>query len=522
MAYEVIHAIEHQCTRLSLNNAFEVLRSGGVLSGDVSFDNGDVIFTTDGKITYSKAFPAIKSVRIAGIDLDTTTEDIIQLTNGGGGGWISPTSKEDDDWTDSENIYDEDLGTFGWSSTNNRSVTLLVDAVSCSKVRIYAGRAAGGEPDLIVNVYYSGAFHEIHSGFLTEDAWEEIDIGSTQSVTKAKITTGDGIESQVFEFEFWNTSSSAHNITVNAGTISAIGFSSPTIYVKGVATSTIGTDRSEILVTTATAFNIDDLIIGYVNGYLEGRMSMIEFYNYELSSVEPLNLYEGKRFKELHSEDIVLDVSASSGTISDRWGNALTLANTTVYKDGDIQIVRLNGTTSHISIPHATKFNFGDTTIDGEPFAISAWVNIQDGNEFPIVAKGIYNTNAEYRILIDSSQKLHWQLFDESVADCYIGKKYDTALKLNKRYHVFCTYDGTEVAGGLKIYIDGVEMTVADSSNNGGSYVAMEPLAADIHIGRNDILYGKGLINDVKIIKGALTAEECSQVYTSTKHLYNG
>ena len=131
-------------------------------------------------------------------------------TSGGGpgtqadvSGWVSPTSKENDAWTDAANMYDGDLGTFGYESTNGQSVTLLTDAVNCSKVRIYAGRAAGGAADLKVEVYYSAAFHTLHDGTLTEDTWVEIAVGSTESITKAKISAGDGIESQVMEFEFF-------------------------------------------------------------------------------------------------------------------------------------------------------------------------------------------------------------------------------------------------------------------------------------------------------------------------------
>ena len=124
-------------------------------------------------------------------------------TQGDASGWVSPTSKEDDQWTDGALIYDGDLGTFGYESTNGQSVTLLTDAVKCSKVRIYAGRAAGGAADLKVEVYYSAAFHTLHDGTLTEDTWVEIAVGSTESITKAKISAGDGIESQVMEFEFY-------------------------------------------------------------------------------------------------------------------------------------------------------------------------------------------------------------------------------------------------------------------------------------------------------------------------------
>jgi len=117
--------------------------------------------------------------------------------------WVSPTSNENDAWDDTEYIYDGNLATCGWESTNGQSTALLIDAINCSKVRVYSGRAAGGEADLKVEVYYSAAFHTLHDGVLTEDTWVELAVGSTESITKARISTGDGIESQVSEFEFY-------------------------------------------------------------------------------------------------------------------------------------------------------------------------------------------------------------------------------------------------------------------------------------------------------------------------------
>lgn len=124
--------------------------------------------------------------------------------NGGGGEWVSPTSKENDAWIDAQLIYDENLGTFGWCTTKSNSVTLLIDAINCSKIRIYAGKTGGGQADLLIEVYYLADFHEIYDGTLTEDTWVEIAVGSTQSITKARLTTGNAFDNEVLEFEFWS------------------------------------------------------------------------------------------------------------------------------------------------------------------------------------------------------------------------------------------------------------------------------------------------------------------------------
>lgn len=212
----------------------------------------------------------------------------------------------------------------------------------------------------------------------------------------------------------------------------------------------------------------------------------------------------------------VLHLSANSGVITDRWENTLNLTGMSIFKNGDVRVNSFDGLTSFIEVLHSSVFNF-----DGDkPFSVSCWIKRKDKTEFPIVAKGIYNTNAEYRVLIDSSGIIHNQVFDDSVADCYLGKKYNTALPVGRWIHIVCTYDGLNVVDGLKIYIYGELVTVIDSSNNAGSYEAMEALTADVHIGRNDALYAKGYMDEVRIHGGELDAYEVSQLFSSTKHLY--
>ncbi len=131
--------------RFTANSESDCRKQGGVPSGTVSFIDGEAVFSTDGKITVSKTIRDIKSIRLI-TNLDTTTEDILQLSGSSGlGGWVSPTGKEDDQWTDAANIYDGNILTSGKESSSGNHVTLTIASTSCSKIRINAGRVAGGE-----------------------------------------------------------------------------------------------------------------------------------------------------------------------------------------------------------------------------------------------------------------------------------------------------------------------------------------------------------------------------------------
>jgi len=129
--------------------------------------------------------------------------------------WVRPTGKENDSWFEAEKIYDGNLLTSGQESTNGQSVTLTISSISCDKIRINAGLVAGGATNLKIEVYYSAAFHQIHSGILTEDTWQEIAIGSTEHVTKVRLATNTGINSEVWELELWDMGSTPPTPTVS-------------------------------------------------------------------------------------------------------------------------------------------------------------------------------------------------------------------------------------------------------------------------------------------------------------------
>jgi len=123
-------------------------------------------------------------------------------------------------------------------------------------------------------------------------------------------------------------------------------------------------------------------------------------------------------------------------------------------------------TDDYISIADADVFSFGDSTNDS-PFSVSAWVNMDDATSFMIANKGIYNTDGEWSLYIDSSDKFRLILRDESVASCQIGRKYDTVLTSYEDtwIHLVATYDGSggvDAEDGINIYLNGVAVDDTD------------------------------------------------------------
>lgn len=76
-----------------------------------------------------------------------------------------------------------------------------------------------------------------------------------------------------------------HYVQISSGTIIATGFSSPTIYVNGIVSSTVSTGEwSHVVITTATGFNSDNINIGRQgSNYFDGEIDEVKIYDFALS-----------------------------------------------------------------------------------------------------------------------------------------------------------------------------------------------------------------------------------------------
>ena len=103
--------------------------------------------------------------------------------------WVSPTGHNDPDskWTTEANAYDEDTDTHAWTFQDGYYLELTLEsAISCDKVRSWWSTSTG-DADVDIDVYYSGAWHNIHSGVIGKGDWVESSLGSTQTVEKARV-----------------------------------------------------------------------------------------------------------------------------------------------------------------------------------------------------------------------------------------------------------------------------------------------------------------------------------------------
>lgn len=86
---------------------------------------------------------------------------------------------------------------------------------------------------------------------------------------------------------------STTSLALVTGTLTPTGFTSPTVYVNGVAGSTVSAGAwQQIAVTTGTTVTVNDMELGRVSAaYFDGKMSNVKVFSTELSAGQIAELY---------------------------------------------------------------------------------------------------------------------------------------------------------------------------------------------------------------------------------------
>ena len=178
-----------------------------------------------------------------------------------------------------------------------------------------------------------------------------------------------------------------------------------------------------------------------------------------------------------------------------------------------------NGLDSYIEVVYPQNLSFTNN-INDKPFSISFWFN--PGYELgqPIVEKGNYALGtAEYTVTIPvDTYKLAVYLNDPGNAylSCITNDNIDTFDNFNGWLHAYCTYDGSGIPGGLKIYFNGI-LTNTTNAKIGGVYNCMQKTDESLFIGRQqyvDYEYFNGKLDELKI-------KDYERQEQDVKHSYN-
>lgn len=194
----------------------------------------------------------------------------------------------------------------------------------------------------------------------------------------------------------------------------------------------------------------------------------------------------------------ILNVSAQSGSIIDRWGNTLTPTNVEVFKDGEVRAMLFNGSDS--------KADCGGEIVGAGDVTIYTWVKPYSWGE-----------NNQARVIDNSKMIIGAYGASEYIIVSSDGSTaaYTNAytIALNKWNFVCVTRTS---AGVATIYINGANETSASASGTPA-------------VGTTNLTIGNksdgsrafdGLIEPVRVIDGILTVEEISQLFSAERIKY--
>ncbi|MBN2661595.1 MAG: LamG domain-containing protein [Tannerellaceae bacterium] len=187
----------------------------------------------------------------------------------------------------------------------------------------------------------------------------------------------------------------------------------------------------------------------------------------------------------------------------------------TPNQTGIIGTSYLSGANDVVNIGDVSTMSFGDGATD-QPFSVSTWINPTTiSANMGVFTKNDGVVNYEYMIIVKAGGSILVRMYSQNSGSDRIEKTSTQSLNTsNGWYHLTVTYDGSGQSLGIKIYIDGIDVTGADSII--GTYVAMQNTASSVYIGRwSTSVSFIGYIDQTAIWAKELSPAEVALVYNS-------
>lgn len=312
--------------------------------------------------------------------------------------------------------------------------------------------------------------------------------------------------------EYINLTTSAY-ITSSSGTVSATGFTSPTIYVNGTANGTLAASSwNQVVVTTNTAINADQFEIGRGNSaYNNGKIDGIRVYNRALSPADVSQLYNWAPgpvgyWKMDEGTGTSLFDSSGYGNNSTTWtagSPAIAWGNGIYGKD---LLFNNSNHNSTVRIAESTSLDLGKST---DSFTISAWVKpsaTQPSGGGYVVAKFTAASNLAFVLALVGTDQIQFEISGGS--DYIAAYQAPSSLVDNKWHHIVGVRDITNLK--MYLYLDGVLMpsatttiTAQNASNNDDISIGNGSTGGSGDYLQQDF---RGEIDDVKIYNYARNA----------------
>lgn len=168
-------------------------------------------------------------------------------------------------------------------------------------------------------------------------------------------------------------------------------------------------------------------------------------------------------------------------------------------------------------IDHA-NYSFGNGTVD-TPFSVGAWIRPNAIATNVIMGKfDSAGSLEEWRFFIDSNGKLSLELHDASASATEIAVS-DSAMTIGQWVFAVATYDGTETAPVVNLYVDGT-LSNDGTTTETNAYVAMENTAAPLTVGCSGVTATPVAEFHGRIAMPFITGKALSQAEVTTLYGY--
>lgn len=367
------------------------------------------------------------------------------------------------------------------------------------------------------------------SGLLFDGTSNEVTVGNT----------GESIGSVSFWMKPSSTSQyildldgGSHYVRLNAGTLSAFGFTDPTIYVEGVATTTVSnTDWHHITITTGTSFSASNLVIGKVSSnYFSGTLDEIRIYSGVLSSEQARTLANlGQIRLQMSLTDKMTDGLVGMWSFDGPDIQGVGVGSSAVDRSGNGNNGLISGATPAIG-KHGSALEFdgvddyvdagSDASLDdietqgGGGMTVSAWVKPRSYGENggAILCKEEVSYNWCFGLDNSGSNRLKFQR-DYSSADL-AARSEDDSFSENEWQHVVLTWNGGSTAAtDIYFYVNATEKSHYTDQNGTAGKVSDANQIMFIGNSRWGANTFDGEIDEVRIYDRILTSDEIGDLY---------
>lgn len=205
------------------------------------------------------------------------------------------------------------------------------------------------------------------------------------------------------------------------------------------------------------------------------------------------------------TNDVTIFTVAQSNPVTPPFSNKYS-----IHLDGGVDVVTAGNPAGGTG---GQLYSFTDGANNDQPFSVSCWGNVDPTEPWRGWMEKLETGQKEYYLKPSySSGYIEFRVFDNATGGSLLARVTTFASAQKGSWHHYVgTYDGSGLASGLKIYIDGVESQ--DTQNGTGVYNGMQLTTSNLDLGNGNSNSYVGDIDECSIYDKALSTAEIVEMF---------